>query len=331
MNRVSSIALAVLLKLIALIKNTALVYLGYEAIVNEPVLFNIKIHTFKESMLNNVINRVFSRIPKYRPTFWLPGPLIKFWFNFWRTKKQKKGVNREVLKLADGAEIGLDYFPREQADKPVGDGEPLVVLVPGMGFEADFVNCDKFGEKLWTEYRIRSVVLKRRGYEGLACSSESTAMSWLRVEDLDEVIDYLKQAKRTRACRLFLAGFNFGAHFCHVYSIVQSALEPKRRRKVEGVISVSAPDLSKLERDVFGKEYIKSKKSVMERTKVRSLDKEITKRLRTAFLKAYEKEKNFKKRCSEAEIDISKCIRCFACLRDRKLKKGGSIGSRSNY
>ena len=142
----------------------------------------------------------------------------------------------------DGGQVGLDFYPpRAKWSRLSADwrGRPIVIIVCGMSGVSLAPAICRMCEQFWDQYRIRTLVANRRGFAGVEITG-NYPLSWIRWEDMDEIIDYLALDREdTIGSRIFLYGHSLGGAFVHLYNGVKGKSGALNR--LDGAISVSAP------------------------------------------------------------------------------------------
>lgn len=185
------------------------------------------------------------KIPKYRPNPLLPGPLAKLLLVFRPKDPIEDHYTRHIFKFKDGGKVALDYYPKREIlnkkfsnSKSKIDSIPLVIIVPGLsGNSTDRYLLDTC-RVLWEEKGYRSMIANRRGYAGVEICCKHP-MSWIRYEDIDDIIQHLMDEDESNHCNLYLMGYSLGGNFVYYYTGVKKQLGHDLH--IKGAIAVSAP------------------------------------------------------------------------------------------
>lgn len=208
-------------------------------------MFSTVNYIFKKTARNKKIEKIFENLPKYRPNPLLPGPLLKLLLVFRSKDPIDQHYDRQIFKFKDGGKVALDFYPKRSVlEKKLTDKDdkinktPLVILVPGLsGNSTDRYLLDTC-RVLWQEKGYRSMVANRRGYAGVELCCKYP-MSWVRYEDIDEIIHHLMDIDETNHCNLYLMGYSLGGNFVYYYTGRKQELEHDFH--IKGAIAVSAP------------------------------------------------------------------------------------------
>lgn len=103
----------------------------------------------------------------------------------------------------------------ELKDAPKNQG-PLVIIVPGLSGTSTEGYLTSACEELWnSNLKIRSVIANRRGYSGVDLSGPHP-MSWIRWEDMEDIIYWLRTVRKER--EIFIYGASLGGNYAHWHS-----------------------------------------------------------------------------------------------------------------
>ena len=195
------------------------VYTIYSAITNEPLLFQTYSYVFKPTEANRKVKKLFEELsPKYRPTLFLPGNFTKDRVLMYPTLQPvNQFYERLIFKFkSDGGQVGLDFYPRKEIWAKFSQSwsqRPFLILSPGLSEISLRPTLISICRQFWEQYKIRTVVANRRGYAGVEITG-NYPLSWIRWEDMDEIIDYLAlEREDTRESRFFMYGHS-GSSLC---------------------------------------------------------------------------------------------------------------------
>ena len=217
----------------------------YCAITNEPLLFETYTYFFNPTETNRKVKKLFEELkPRYRPTWFLPGNSIKDIFLLYPLMNPiNKFYKRVMFKFkSDGDQVALDFYPRKEVwSKHSADwtGKPFMIIIPGLSEASLKPAVSRTCHQFWQKYKIRTVVANRRGYGGVDITGDHP-LSWVRWEDMDEIIDYLAlEREDTKGSRFFMYGHSLGAAFVHLYNGVKG--KSGALNMLEAAIAVSSP------------------------------------------------------------------------------------------
>ena len=209
---------------------------------------------YKKTALNTRIHNVLSKLPKYRPPFFLPGPYVKLIASQGTEKPVEATFHREIFEFEDGGKVGLDFFPRSEFNgeaknltdrgsestktTPLVTKKPFVIVIPGLAGYSQNPYIVRACEQFYSEYGFKSVVANRRGSGGVPISGKYPC-TWVRNEDLDTIIEHLQAREDLKDSPMFMIGFSLGACFTHFYAGRKGELD--QRVHLEGVVAVSPP------------------------------------------------------------------------------------------
>ena len=217
----------------------------YCGITNEPLLFETYTYVFKPTEDNRRTKKLFEELkPRYRPSWFLPGNTIKdSILLFPLLNPINKFYERTIFKFkSDEGQTALDFYPPKaewSKHSPDWEGKPFMIVVPGLSGSslkpALYRTCRQF----WEKYKIRTLVANRRGFAGVEITG-NYPLSWIRWQDMDEIIDYLAlEREDTRGSRIFLYGHSLGGAFVHLYNGEKGRSGSLNR--LEGAIAISTP------------------------------------------------------------------------------------------
>ena len=214
-----------------------------EAVINEPRLFRHRNeqHIFKKTATNLRIRANFESLEGYRPNPLIPGPWLKLLFIFkLRPKKPFNFFTRRVHQFKDGGRVAIDFFPplvesklknpnlddmgkdtpemqgKWEVTKAPSEQSPLVIIVPGLSGTSTEGYLTSACEELWnSKLKIRSVIVNRRGYSGVELSGPHP-MSWIRWEDVEDIIYWLRTVRKEK--HIFIYGASLGGNYAHWHS-----------------------------------------------------------------------------------------------------------------
>ena len=142
-------------------------------------------------------------------------------------------LEREMLPLADGGEIALDWaVPKEVDDLIDLKDLPVLGLVPGIsGEHFDLYMQSAIAEGVRAGYCV--VVVNHRGARNTELLTPRLYHAGM-TDDLREAVAYIRERQRGRD--LFLAGFSMGANMLAKY-----LAEEGGRSRIKGAFCVSPP------------------------------------------------------------------------------------------
>ena len=219
-------------------------YAVFEYLINlNPTKF-----LYKHTELNEKIKKALSKLPKYKPTWFLPGPYLKLLATVRPQRKVSELFDRHIFKFPDGGQVALDFYPKNDVkgssealkiNQSSTDNRPIVIVVPGAAGDSSDPYLVRICSQLYEDFGFRSVIANRRGSCGLEITGDYP-LSWVRWQDMDLIIDYLKDERPdTKSKPLYMIGYSIGANFVQLYAGTKGELGQKTR--LDGAIAVSAP------------------------------------------------------------------------------------------
>ena len=194
-------------------------------------------HYKKTKRNEQVVKSIKENIPKFKPNILLPGPYTKL-LTTYRPGPSSKIYRREYISYSDGGIAGLDFYPKKKISTL--SGKSLIVFYGGfMGSSQDrylFDPIKQFNDK--TGHQV--VMVNWRGSAGAPITG-NYPLKWSRVEDVDEVLEYINTKYQPK--NIFLAGFSVGANLIQLYLGVKG--ERKQKPLVKAAVAVASPNCLK--------------------------------------------------------------------------------------
>ena len=164
-------------------------------------------YIFSANTQNSMIKEMLVERP-YKPTLYLPTAWLKMYA--WLKKKVSFTFKRETLKLSDGGQIYLDYYPSNFEDLDW----PILVIIPGLngGSGESYVGYTALEAQ---KKKFRSVIYNRRGFEGIELTGKHM-LSWARIDDFDEVLNEIRK-KSPSSSNMYSIGFSMGSNYTQFY------------------------------------------------------------------------------------------------------------------
>lgn len=127
-----------------------------------------------------------------------------------RDPSYAKNYERKLFKFSDGGQIHLDFYPKRG---PV-DNEDVIIFFPGLVSLSTDHYISHAVEVLHEVTGKRIAILNKRGLGNLEITG-TCPFSWSRLEDYDEIIEYLK--KDEKAGDIYAFGMSLGANVIQHY------------------------------------------------------------------------------------------------------------------
>ena len=141
-------------------------------------------------------------------------------------------MNTKANKFDPEIENSGPKFPRSPKAK-----ETIVIINPGFSGKSSERYTLEAMKQMWQKDKIISLLANRRGMADHLPHKGPTPFSWLRYDDLDEIIDYLNQ--NYDKPDIFLLGFSLGA--CSTINYLSHKAREKEETGILAAIAISPP------------------------------------------------------------------------------------------